>query len=299
MVTTTHDSKRKSIQIYLLAAPEDKMVCEDIVKHLKPITMNSPRPIEVSSDFNIPAGADTEKYKQRVFDADIVLALISADFIDNDDIYSRNQKVIARQNNQETILIPILVRNFMWRATPFGSMGVVLPKNYQPLNNKQFWNSPDDAVMAVVSEIYDSINALPQQKIEEVQAPPPVQEAPVKPSPIQAEPPAPAKELVQAQTEIVQTALPSQEAPVKPASSKVETPPLAKEPVQAQAKAVQPAPALHAEKVSAPPAPKVSSTPSTGQTMASLPIADDWRRKYYRTVLLKRGAAILLDQIII
>jgi hypothetical protein len=34
----------------------------------------------------------------------------------------------------------------------------LLPKNLQPLNNKQFWNSEDDAVVSVVSDLYDSIN---------------------------------------------------------------------------------------------------------------------------------------------
>ena len=49
-------------------------------------------PIEIDSDFVITAGEDTEKYKQKLYGADIVLALISADFINNDDIYMRNKR---------------------------------------------------------------------------------------------------------------------------------------------------------------------------------------------------------------
>ena len=166
--TATPDSQRRDIQVYFLAAPEDQAVCQDIIKFLKPIIRSSPIPIGVSTDFNIPGGADIEKYKQRLFEADIVLALISADFIDNDDVYNRNQKVIERYNRSETVMIPILVRNFMWKSTPFRSLPVV-PKNLQPLNNKQFWNSPDDAVMAVVSDIYDSISKMTQAQSEAVQ----------------------------------------------------------------------------------------------------------------------------------
>ncbi len=149
--------KRNKISVYLLASPEDQEECNAIQKHLSPIVRNSRIPIEIESDFAIPAGEDTDKYKQKLYDADIVLDLISVDFINNDDIYARNKKVIARYNNNETILLPILVRNCLWKSTPFVNLPL-LPKNFQPLNNKQFWNSEDDALTAVVSDIYDSIN---------------------------------------------------------------------------------------------------------------------------------------------
>ncbi len=149
--------KRNKISVYLLASPEDQDECNAIQKHLSPIVRNSRIPIEIESDFAIPAGEDTDKYKQKLYDADIVLDLISVDFINNDDIYARNKKVIARYNNNETILLPILVRNCLWKSTPFVNLPL-LPKNFQPLNNKQFWNSEDDALTAVVSDIYDSIN---------------------------------------------------------------------------------------------------------------------------------------------
>lgn len=149
--------KRDKISVYLLAAPEDQQECIAIQKHLSPIVRNSKIPIEIESDFAIPAGEDTDKYKQKLYDADIVLDLISVDFIDNDDIYARNKKVIARYNNNEAILLPILVRNCLWKSTPFVNLPL-LPKNFQPLNNKQFWNSEDDALTAVVSDIYDSIS---------------------------------------------------------------------------------------------------------------------------------------------
>lgn len=149
--------KREKISVYLLAAPEDRDECNAIQKHLSPIVRNSKIPIEIESDFSIPAGEDTDKYKQRLYDADIVLDLISVDFINNDDIYARNKKVIARYNNNEAVLLPILVRNCLWKSTPFVNLPL-LPKNFQPLNNKQFWNSEDDALTAVVSDIYDSIN---------------------------------------------------------------------------------------------------------------------------------------------
>lgn len=146
----------KGVLVYFLAAPQDQDVCEAIRKHLSPVVRTSKVPIEINSDFDIPSGEDIEKYKQRLYAADIVLSIISADFINDDNTYLRNQKVIERYNNRETVLVPILVRNCLWKSTPFVNLPL-LPKNFQPLNNKQFWNSEDDALAAVVNELNDSI----------------------------------------------------------------------------------------------------------------------------------------------
>jgi RDD family len=147
----------KRILVYFLAAPADQDICEAIRKHLSPIVRNSKILIEVNSDLNIPPGEDTEGYKNRLLEANIVLAFISADFINSDDIYARLQRVLDRYNHKETTLMPILVRNCLWKLTIFAQLPL-LPKNLQPLNNKQFWNSEDDAVVSVVSDLYDSIN---------------------------------------------------------------------------------------------------------------------------------------------
>lgn len=174
---STDSNPQRKISVYLLAAPEDREVCEAIAKHLKPIARDFPTRLEVDSDFIIPGGADTNVYKQRLFAADIVLVLISADFISNDDVYSRVQKVTERHNMGQTVMVPLLVRNCMWKATPFARLDV-LPKNFQPLNNRQFWNSPDDALTAVVSEIYNSLNELARKGDVQLSVPPPTREAP-------------------------------------------------------------------------------------------------------------------------
>ncbi len=166
-------TKREKILVYFLAAPEDQQECVAIKKYLSPVLRNSKIPIQINSDFDIPAGEDVNSYKLRLYSADIVIAFISADFIDDEETYQRTKKVIARYNNNETIMLPILVRNCLWRSTPFVNLPL-LPKNFQPLNNKQFWNSEDDALTSVVTDITDSINAFSDYAA--AQTPPPVEE---------------------------------------------------------------------------------------------------------------------------
>ena len=157
-IPETTTSARNKILVYFLAAPEDQDECKAIKKYLSPVIRNSQMPIEIANDFEIPAGEDKEKYKQKLYEADIVLAFISADYINDDETYLRTQKVIERYNNNKTIMLPILVRNCLWKSTPFVNLPL-LPKNFQPLNNKQFWNSEDDALTAVVNDISEAIAA--------------------------------------------------------------------------------------------------------------------------------------------
>jgi uncharacterized RDD family membrane protein YckC len=247
---TAEPKKRNKILVYCLASPEEQDECEAIQKYLSPVIRNSQIPIEIGSDFVIPAGEDTEKYKQRLYEADIVLAFISADFINDEETYQRTRKVITRYNNNETIMLPILVRNCLWKSTPFVNLPL-LPKNFQPLNNKQFWNSEDDALTAVVTDIYDSINSFSHEKT--VQPPSSLELKDVTATKIDE----PSKEI---KSEIF---LEKQEQ--------------------------QP---LHIADTQS--TPKISQV----EAKAAIPLDVNWRKKYYKNVFWKRGAAFFLDNLL-
>jgi uncharacterized RDD family membrane protein YckC len=149
----------RSIRMYVLAADADRAVCEAIVKHLKPVVRDFTVPVRIQHDFDVRAGSDVEAHKKQLLEADIVLALISADFISDDEVYSRVQTATALHNSGKLVMIPLLVRNCLWKATPFARLGM-LPKNFQPLNNLQFWPSTDDALMAVVADVYGALVVL-------------------------------------------------------------------------------------------------------------------------------------------
>lgn len=146
------------INVYFLAAKEDKEVCLEIKKYLTPIIRNSEVPIEIHGDFDILPGQDLNLYKAKLEESEIVLAFISADFMFDDDIDRRFTKAIERYNAHDTILLQILVRNCMWKSNPYIKLQI-LPQNGQPLNNKQFWNSEDDALTSVAYDISNAISS--------------------------------------------------------------------------------------------------------------------------------------------
>lgn len=159
-------NKKSKISVYFLSAPEDEATSRAIDKHLSTIRFNTSYPIEIDGDFKIGAGEDISQHKQKLFDADIVLVFVSVDLLNNDECYERLKKVIDNHNHRKTILLPILARNCMWKATPFANLPL-LPKNQQPLNNKQFWNSEDDALTEVVNDIYKAINDFAKPEVKD------------------------------------------------------------------------------------------------------------------------------------
>lgn len=150
---------KEKIIVYFLAAPEDEATCEAVHKHLSTIRFSSPLPIEMLGDFKMTGGEDINTYREKVNQADIFLAFVSVDFLNNNNCYELLKTAIENHNKGKAILLPILVRNCMWKTTPFANLPL-LPKNQQPLNNKQYWNSEDDALTSVADDIYHSISEL-------------------------------------------------------------------------------------------------------------------------------------------
>jgi len=96
-VDAASSKQKDKIDIYFLSSPDpqDVEACQRLHKFLAPVIKNLP--IEIYSDYSIPAGADIPKYKEMLYHADIVLAFGSSDLIDNEETYSRVQKVILKR----------------------------------------------------------------------------------------------------------------------------------------------------------------------------------------------------------
>ncbi len=275
--------KRSKIMVYFLAAPEEEDECQSIRKYLVPAIRNSKIPVEIYSDFEIPAGEDKAKYKQKLMEADIVLALISSDYISDDETYERTQRVMERYNNNETILVPILVRNCMWKHTPFEKLSL-LPKNLQPLNNKQFWNSEDDALMAVVEDIYEAINDF---SVDDVQQAEPT----IKPEVAKEKEPEPISTSTSVSQEII-----------------IENPEQLINGTEITEDSEFPAeefiPLIEPEKIVSKPKQTVVTHQNIGddtQTKKQKSVTAvevDWRKQYYKRVNWKRFWASVIDQII-
>lgn len=88
--------------------------------------------------------------------ADIILLLISSDFMASDACYKKMETALARHNKEEALVIPIILRKVDLRKAPFNKL-LMLPKNKKPINQ---WPDKDEACFHVKKEIDRTIDTI-------------------------------------------------------------------------------------------------------------------------------------------
>lgn len=101
------------------------------------------RRITAGEEFNSSISDKLEK-------ANIVLLLVSADFIASDYCYNIEMKrAMERHHNQEATVIPVILRPCDWHDTPFAKLQAV-PKDAKPV---VMWPNIDEAFLNIVQAI--------------------------------------------------------------------------------------------------------------------------------------------------
>jgi len=137
------------LEVFCCYAHEDQEMLEHLKKHLMPLQRNDQ--ITVWSDTNLNAGTEWEKelhyHKVR---ADIILLLISPDFMASDYCYSLEMgRAIERHSEGKAHVIPILLRSTFWQNAPFAKLQIV-PTHAKPITS---WSDRDDAFHDIIMHI--------------------------------------------------------------------------------------------------------------------------------------------------
>src|SRR5262249_18604541 len=103
------------LEIFCCYAREDQQMLEHLKKHLKPLERQGQ--IKIWSDTNLDAGVEWEKELHlHLESADIILLLISPDFISSEYCYSTEMARAIECHDQGTAhVIPILLRYTHWQ----------------------------------------------------------------------------------------------------------------------------------------------------------------------------------------
>jgi TIR domain len=109
-------------------------------------------------DRNINAGATwAGEIDEHLADADIILLLISPDFLSSDYCYSvEMMKAMERHSAGEARVVPVILRPTDVKGTPFEHLQF-LPKNSQPVSR---WRDRDEALLNLVTEIRKMVDEL-------------------------------------------------------------------------------------------------------------------------------------------
>lgn len=144
---------RKPVNIFYSYSHSDESFRVDLEKHLSLMRRNG----EIAGwhDRNISAGTEwkgsIDKHLER---ANIILLLVSADFLASDYCYEIEMKRAMKLHTEgKARVIPIILRDCDWSSAPFAALQA-LPRDAKPINN---WNDPDEAYHNVVTGIRQAV----------------------------------------------------------------------------------------------------------------------------------------------
>ena len=139
-----------AIEIFCCYAREDQPLLQQLKNHLMPLQRQGL--IHIWSDTNINVGEEWEEaIQQHLETAEIILLLISSDFMASEYCYSKEMyRAMQRHEEQTAHVIPIVLRRTYWKGAPFEKLQF-LPKDAKPITD-QSW-SMDEALYDVVDQI--------------------------------------------------------------------------------------------------------------------------------------------------
>ena len=146
---------KTKIEIFFSYAHADETWHNKLETHLS--SLKRQKRIITWYDRNIPPGAEwASEIDAHLKTADIILLLISPDFISSDYCWSVELKeAIKRHNAGEACVIPIIVRPAVWSKTPFAKLQAL------PTDGKPVSTSPDidEALVKVAKGIEKAVDA--------------------------------------------------------------------------------------------------------------------------------------------
>lgn len=154
--------QNSAIAIFCCYARKDKDLLDELKTHLSPLQRQNM--IHVWHDGDISAGTEwDQEIKKHLNNAEIILLLISSDFIASEYCYSTEMKhALERHKRREARVIPVILRPVGgWEEVPPGDTQLgqlqALPKDAKPVtswaNHDQVWKEVMEGIKGAVDEL--------------------------------------------------------------------------------------------------------------------------------------------------
>ena len=142
--------------MFIAYSRNDADIRNRIDAHLTPMKKNNL--IETWYDgLIVPGEVWNDEIKKYLEISDIILLLISIDFIASDYCYNvEMERALKRHDNAEAVVIPILVSHCDWKETPISKLQI-LPRKGLPVSS---WNDKDEILTTIAHEIKRIVNKL-------------------------------------------------------------------------------------------------------------------------------------------
>jgi hypothetical protein len=151
-------AKDRPLSIFISYAPKDESYCTDIEKHFSVMKRQNQIIIQHMKS-TLGGEVGEEKILKYLNAADIVLLLISPDFIASDTLYENELKpAMYRRKQGLAWVIPIIVRETSdWKRDDLIGDLLELPRNKKPISN---WDNRDQAITSIVRDVHKVMERL-------------------------------------------------------------------------------------------------------------------------------------------
>ncbi len=148
--------RQKPIALFYSYAPEDERLLKSLQTHMSALRHQGV--ITEWHDQKLIAGSERQQsIDEQFLTADIILLLISPDFLASDYCYCvEMQHALARHAAGEARVIPVMLRPVDWQGTPFARL------QYVPTGTKAItqWSDRDEALREVATAIRTAVTLL-------------------------------------------------------------------------------------------------------------------------------------------
>jgi WD40 repeat protein len=163
------------VKIFFCYAHEDEPLLNKLKTHLRPLQRGGL--IDVWHDRDISAGTDWEhEIKGQLNSAQIILLLVSPDFMDSDYAYGIEMKrALERHERGEARVVPIILRHVYWQDV-LGQLQA-LPKDGLPITDPDWYN-----IDRALYNVTEGIRKVVGEVTSKPSSPPPSPALPIQPS---------------------------------------------------------------------------------------------------------------------
>ena len=158
--TVTTAASHTAIRLFYSYSHKDEQLRNELDTHLSILKRQGI--IDSWHDRKITPGAEwKDEIDQRLLSADIILLLISPDFIASDYCWGQEmQQSMERHASGDVTVIPIMLRDVDWQNAPFSCLQA-LPRNAKPITQ---WEDRDQAY----AEICRTIRSIADKKVSSI-----------------------------------------------------------------------------------------------------------------------------------
>ncbi|RCJ18021.1 hypothetical protein A6770_33300 [Nostoc minutum NIES-26] len=148
------------VKVFFSYSQKDEALRDELATHLS--IMKRQGIIETWHDREISAGSEwANEIDDNLNFADIILLLVSANFLASDYCYDKEMKrAMERHETREARVIPIILKPADWSSAPFGKLQG-LPKNIKPVTT---WQDKDEAFLDIVRGIRRVVEEITKSK---------------------------------------------------------------------------------------------------------------------------------------